>query len=290
MDSRTAAVGSVVRLWRYPVKSMQGEELNDSPVTERGILGDRAYAILDRATGHIASAKHPRKWQALLACRAAFVEPPRPGAPLPPVRITLPDGATIRSDQPDVDRILSDVLGRNVSLTAKAPAQPTREANRTPIDSPTSEEIIMQEAMALAAPAGTFFDYAALHLLTTTTIDRLRETYPQGSFELQRFRPNIVIAPRAAARGFVEQSWLGQTLNIGDIRLRLIDPCPRCVITTLAQGDLPRDPGILRSIGQQSAVASVTLAPGVLMSAVVGIYASVLREGMLRCGDTIELT
>ena len=96
-------VGSVPSLWRYPVKSMQGEEVNEAAIAERGLLGDRAYALLDRATGYIASAKHPRKWATLLACRAAFVEPPHPGAPLPPVSITLPDGTAISSADPEVD-------------------------------------------------------------------------------------------------------------------------------------------------------------------------------------------
>jgi hypothetical protein len=112
LNASDAAIGSVAALWRYPVKSMQGEELGDAPVTARGILGDRAYAVRDRATGHIASAKHPRKWGALFACQAAFVEPPRLGAPLPPVWITLPDGAVVHSAQPDVDRALARAIGR----------------------------------------------------------------------------------------------------------------------------------------------------------------------------------
>ena len=71
----------MVAVWRYPVKSMQGEEVNGALLTDRGVLGDRSYAILVRATGHVASAKHPRKWSKLFACRAAFVEPPQPGLP-----------------------------------------------------------------------------------------------------------------------------------------------------------------------------------------------------------------
>jgi uncharacterized protein len=286
----TALVGSIVALWRYPVKSMQGEELSGAPITERGILGDRAYTILDKATGHIASAKHPRKWGNLLACRATFVEPPRLGAPLPPVWIGLSDGTVIQSAQSDVDQILSHVLGRDVTLITAAPTAPTREANRTPIDSSEAEEIIRQEEIAIAAPAGTFFDYAPLHLLTTATIDRLRAAYPAGDFEPRRFRPNIVVAPSEDARGFVENAWLGQTLEIGPgIQLRMIDPCPRCVVTTLAQANMPRDPGILRTIGQLNAVTSVTLAPGVIMPAVVGVYASVHCGGMLRHGDAVRL-
>jgi uncharacterized protein len=287
---RADLIGTVVALWRYPVKSMQGEELNGAPLTERGLLGDRAYAIRDRATGHIASAKHPRKWSALFACRAAFVEPPRPDAPLPPIWITLPDGAVVHSGQADVDQILSRVLGRDVTLLTEAPERPTREANRTPVDQVAHSEIITQEDMALAAPSGTFFDYAALHILTTATVDRLRQLYPAGRFEARRFRPNMVIAPAGDARGFVENAWLGQTLAIGaDVRLRMIDPCPRCVVTTLAQGDLPRDPGILRTLGQHNAVASVTLAPGVVLSAVAGVYASVSQGGALRREDAVAL-
>ena len=290
MDMSIEPVGSVVALWRYPVKSMQGEELSGAPITARGILGDRAYALLDRATGHIASAKHPRKWSKLFACRAAFVEPPRPGAPLPPVWVTLPNGDVVHSSQADVDQALSCVLNRDVALVTEAPPAPTREADRAPIEGVATEETIMQEAMALASPAGTFFDYAVLHLLTTTAMDRLREAYPQGRFEPRRFRPNIVVAPREDERGFVENAWLGHILRMGaGVQLRMIDPCPRCVVTTLAQSDLPHDPGILRTIGQCNAVASMTFAPGVVFPAVMGVYASVLQEGTLRRGDAIWL-
>src|SRR2546430_7903341 len=96
-DTTRATVGSVVGLWRYPVKSMMGEELNAAEVTERGLLGDRAYGLVDSSNGKVASAKNPRKWPRLFDFRAAFVDPPRPGAAMPPVRITLPDGAIIGS-------------------------------------------------------------------------------------------------------------------------------------------------------------------------------------------------
>jgi hypothetical protein len=282
-------MGIVVALWRYPVKSMQGEELKGAVVGERGLLGDRAYAILERATGHIASAKHPRKWKELLACRAALVAPPRPGAPLPPVWITLPDGTVVRSDDTNIDQVLSRALGREVSLVTQAPPAPTREANRAPIDEIATRELIVEEALAPAAPEGTFFDYATLHILTTATLDRLRELYPAGRFEVRRFRPNIVIAPSGGQRDFPENAWLGHTLAIGGARLRAIDPAPRCVITTLPQGDLPHDPGILRALGQHTSAASATAAPGVVMPAVAGIYASVQRAGTIRRGAPVAL-
>ena len=108
--------GSVVTLWRYPVKSMRGEELNSSKVTGRGLLGDRQFAVVDRATGKIGGAKNPRKWGNFFDFRAAYVEPPKSGSRLPAVRVTLPDGTVVTSDQPDVTQILSSALGREVGF------------------------------------------------------------------------------------------------------------------------------------------------------------------------------
>jgi uncharacterized protein YcbX len=283
-------IGSVVSMWRYPVKSMQGEEVDEVVVTERGILGDRGYAVMERVTGYIASAKHPRKWSRLLECSAAFVESPGPEEPLPPVAITLPDGVVVRSDQPDADMILSRLLGRDVTLLAQAPAALRREADRSEPDRISPQEAIRVEEMALAAPAGTFFDYAALHLLTTATLNRLSDLHPSGQFVPARFRPNIVVTPTGEPRDFVENGWLGHKLTIGpEVRLHAIDPCPRCVITTLAQGDLPRDPVILRTLAQHNAVASATLAPGLVLPAVAGLYATVLRSGKICRGDAVGI-
>ena len=101
-QSAPVVVGSVVSLWRYPVKSMMGEELNAAEVTQRGLVGDRAYALVDRSDGKVASAKNPRKWPQLFDFRAAYLEPPRAGTAPPPVRITLPDGTIVNSEQPEV--------------------------------------------------------------------------------------------------------------------------------------------------------------------------------------------
>ncbi|WP_437805190.1 MOSC domain-containing protein [Sorangium sp. So ce1078] len=282
--------GTVVSMWRYPVKSMQGEEIDQAEITGRGVLGDRAYAVLDRQTGHIASAKHPGKWGALLACRAAFAGPPRPSAPLPPVWITLPDGAVVSSAQPDVDRALSRALGRDVALVSRAPEAATREADRSPVDGSAAPATIVEEPMALAAPAGTFFDVAAVHVLTTATLDRLRDLHPSGRVEAPRFRPNLVVATAPGERRFVENDWIGRALVIAaEVRLDVIDPCPRCVVPTLAQGDLPRDPGLLRALARHNAVASATVAPGVVFPAVAGVYATVRGEGAICRGAAVRL-
>jgi uncharacterized protein len=290
MAGNRRLAGSVQSLWRYPVKSMQGEALDTATLTERGLLGDRAYAVLDRETGHIASAKYPRKWSRLFACRAAFVEPPQRNAPLPPIWITLPDGSRISSAQPDVDRLLSEAVDRDVTLVTTLEHPPTREADRSPIDAAPAQRIIREEPIGIAAPAGTFFDYAPVHLLTSATLARLQALQPQSRFAVRRFRPNIVIATTDDATGFVENEWLGRLLSIGDeARLDLIDPAPRCVVTTLAQGELPHDPGILRTISQHSSAASVTLAPGVVFPAVAGVYGVVRRDGTIQVGNAMIL-
>ena len=85
-------VGSVADLWRFPVKSMRGERLEEAELTEGGLVGDRAYALIDSDTGKVVSAKSVRLFPDLLGCRAAFVGAPRSGHEPPPVRITLPDG------------------------------------------------------------------------------------------------------------------------------------------------------------------------------------------------------
>jgi uncharacterized protein YcbX len=264
--------GTVVSLWRYPVKSMQGEELNTSAVTERGLLGDRVFALVAAADGKVASAKNPRKWPHLFDCRAAFAQPLR-DASLPAVRITLPDGTTLSSDQPDRDQALSAALGRPVSLCGSAPAQPVLEEYWPDLDGLPYRDAVTDEVM----PQGTFFDLATVHLLSTATLDRLRELYPQGRFEVRRFRPNVVVACDSGESGFVEQGWLGRTLALGDeVRLQVTGPCGRCVMTTLAQADLPRDTGILRTAVQHA-------------RGQVGLYASVVRGGRLRRGDAVRL-
>ena len=101
-------------------------------------------------------------------------------------------------------------------------------------------------------PAGMFFDLATIHLLTTATLNRLRELYPQGRFEVRR-RPNIVVRPENDDAEFVESSWVGRELRIGDdVALEITDHCPRCVMTTLPQGDLPKDSGILRTAARHN--------------------------------------
>ena len=268
-----APSGSVVSLWRYPVKSMMGEELNASEVGERGLFGDRAYALIDSSDGKAATAKNPRKWPRLFEFRAAFIEPPRASSRVPPVRIALPDGTSVTSDQTDLNRILSEALNREVTLGAARSGAVNAEEYWPDMEGLDHRDTVTDFTL----PEGTFFDCAVVHLLTTATSDRLRELYPQGRFEVRRFRPNIVVQLASGEKSFAENSWIGHTLSIGeDVRLNVTGPCGRCVMTTLPQGDLPADPGILRTAAKHNRVN-------------VGVYAAVLRGGRIRRGDPVSL-
>jgi uncharacterized protein YcbX len=266
------ALGRVVALWRYPVKSMMGEELNAADLTEHGVRGDRVCALIDSETGKVASAKNPRRWPNLFGHRASFVEPPNRNNTHPPVRITLPDGSMLTSDEPDINRRLSAELGREVTLTTAAPNEPELEEYWPNIDGLAHNDLVTDEAMR----HGTFFDASVLHILTTATLDRLREFYPQGRFDPRRFRPNIIIDP-SPAEGFVEDEWIGMALRIGtDVSVQVTGGCSRCVMTTLPQADLPKDPGILRASAEHNDVH-------------VGVYAKVIQGGSVQRGDRVAL-
>jgi uncharacterized protein YcbX len=275
MTGTQGILGSIVSLWRYPIKSMLGEELNAADVTNGGLLADRAYALVDRSDGKVASAKNPRKWPQLFNFRAALADEPKTGMQPSPLRITLPDGTVIHSDQPDVNQILSNVLKRDVTLNSASHDPRTAIAEEY---WPDIEGLKHRDTVTdFGLPEGTFFDAAVVHLLTTSTLDRLHALYPQGRFEARRFRPNIVVATTDGESDFIEDAWIGKTLAIGDtVRLSITAPCFRCVMTTLAQGDLPKDAGILR-------------APAQYHKAAVGVYAAVLQGGKVRRGDPVRL-
>jgi MOSC domain-containing protein len=279
-NTQSAFSGVVEELWRYPVKSMQGEQLNQTEVTGRGLLGDRAYALRDKSDGKIATAKNPRKWPNLFDYSAVLLGGPAVGEELPAARITFPDGTTVGTDHAQTSRMLSVALKRDVTLEAIERSESPRASYKE-----TSEEYWLDmeglehrdTVTEFNLPEGTFFDTATVHILTRATLERLRELYPQGRFEVSRFRPNVFVRPTDGSEGFVENDWLGRIIAIGEhVRLKVNLNCARCVMTTLAQRDLPKDSGILRTAAQHNQVN-------------VGVYASVLEGGNIRIGDSIRL-
>src|SRR5918995_1836508 len=133
--STQSSYGLLTAIWRYPVKSMMGEELNAAEAAADGLLGDRAYALVDSSDGKVATAKNPRKWPTLFDFRATLADSPSTGRATPPVRITLPDGTIISSEQPEIHEILSTVLNRPVTLDATLSQELSKDAEKAGISS-----------------------------------------------------------------------------------------------------------------------------------------------------------
>jgi uncharacterized protein YcbX len=278
-----ASMLSLASLWRYPIKSMMGEELNSAIITDNGILGDRSYALLDLETDKIVSAKNPKKWPEIFSFHARYIEAPALEKELPPVWITLPDGRIIRTDQADAEQQLSIALKRAIGLRNKAAQHASLEQYWPEYEGESTE--ISDETISVAADDGSFFDYASLHILTTASLTKLQQIYPGGRFEARRFRPNLVIATPAEQIGFVENDWVGKTLTIDGVKLLVTDPCPRCVMPTLAQGDLAKDAKILRTISENT--VHVPFAGKALPS--IGVYAQVIQPGEIRRGSMVMI-
>jgi MOSC domain-containing protein YiiM len=212
--------------------------------------------------------------------------PPGHSAPVSQVRITLPDGTIMTSEQSDCHQVLSQALNLEVTLAVTESGQVAGVPAPVSANGTAQAEEYWPDIAGLgyrdtvtdfALPPGTFFDCATVHLLTTATLNRLRDFYPQGRFAVQRFRPNIVVDPVGSAPGFAENAWIGHTLAIGDeVRLHITGSCGRCVMTTLDQGELPKDSGILRTVVERN-------------QGHVGVYAVVVRGGMMRRSDRVRL-
>ena len=276
-------VGMVIRLRRYPVKSMLGQDVDASAVTHAGLAGDRRLAVVSRTTGKIASAKYPRLWRDLLALSAEALDDSRGE-----VRITLPGGKTVQSTDADADAILSEVLNEPVTLTATPP--PGATLDRAVPDAVLRDGIAAQVpadviAIGAGSPPGTFVDFAPLHLLTTSTLACIAELSPFGTSDFERYRPNIVI--RSTAPGFTENDWLDRDLRVGaELVLRVIARTPRCAVPTLAHGDLPRNTEALRVLARHNRITPMeSLDP----EPCAGVYAEVLMPGQVRTGDPVCL-
>ena len=281
----------VTGIWRYPVKSMLGEPLSECEIGPTGIAGDRAFAVIDADDGTVASAKNPRKWAALLGCRASLVD----GSV---AEITLPDGSTVRTGDTKVDDAVSAVCGRAVHVSSTPPGGGTFEEVWPDIEGLAPAELIATTNVGtsedgerisrlprgLMAP-GTLFDLSVLHVLTTATLAHLQELAPSATFDVRRYRPNLLLGTEGET-GFVENGWVGRTLQAGDAaQISVTIPTMRCVMTTLAQDDLPRDRETLRTIAASNRLEITNLGTW----ACAGVYADVAAPGTVRIGDAVSV-
>ena len=208
-------VGAIAHLWRFPVKSMQGERVVEASIGESGVLGDRAYALVETDTRKVVSAKSVNAYPDLLACRAQFIETPRAGDEVPPARITLPNGVAVTSDAANVNAVLSKFFGRAVTLERTAPVDFTIDEQRADLTTdavgpatPAQLGAALFAKLGIASPVtpGAFFDAFPLSLLTTSTLNALNALRPQSRFDERRFRMNLIVD--AHEPGFVENAWV----------------------------------------------------------------------------------
>jgi uncharacterized protein YcbX len=268
-------IGQVRVLRRFPVKSMQGEHVGAALVTPLGVLGDRAWALVDSETREVVTGKTPELGPRLLASRASFVTEPQPDAPLPAVVIELPDGRRVRTDEGDADAVLAASFGRPVRLVTAAPPDSALVANRT--------DFVAAAGLPDEVGPRSLLDALPVSVVTTATLDQLGAARPATSFDERRFRMNVVVA--TASSGFAENAWPGHVLALGDVvLLQVAMPTPRCVLTTMAVEELPRDPAVLRTVAQHN---SVPVAGRRLPC--VGAYCSVQNAGEIRIDDAVRL-
>jgi uncharacterized protein len=265
--------GRVAAINRYPVKSMQGEQLSEVLLDQLGIAGDRRLALRDLTTGKIVSAKIPKVGIPLLSCRAT----------------TDDDGSVVLSvdgqtfSPTDADAALSELLGRPVRVEAATGAEEVFESEWPEIDGLALSGVTTDLPIAMGTVKGTFTDLAALHVLTTSSVARLGALAPGSRITDDRFRPSLLI--ETTGDGFVENDWVDRAASLGSARLAFGSASPRCIMTTLPQGELDRDPAILRTIAEHNRKDF----GGFGEFACLGVYAEVTTPGLVRVGDDLIL-
>ena len=217
---------------------------------------------------------------------------------MPEVQITLPDGTSVRSDSGDVDGVLSAHFKRNVRLGRVAPddftidqyhpdvegANPGGKRDKV-VASPLGSALFAAIGEESPLQVGSFLDAFPVSVLTTSSLARINELEPQSQFDERRFRMNVIIETEQPE--FIENEWLGHDLALGDTaRLTVTWPAPRCVMTTLAQGNLPRDTDVLRALVRHNKQQVGDLGQYPCM----GVYALVAVSGSLRIGDPVAFT
>ena len=305
-------IGVVKQIYRYAVKSMAGERLDACTVGMFGIPGDRGWALRDETTGEITNGKN---FPVLMQCAARYREAPRADF-IPHVDMIFPDGAAVGSDASDVNKRLTELLGKPISLWPLRPAAdkehyrrksktarvfgklarfrafraalpaltsfgPAHEQLREGFSREPGEPLpdlstLPPELIEFTSPRGTYFDAFPIHVLTTASLEMMARLTPAANWDVRRFRPNFLIETNADIKGLVEADWDGRKLLVGGVELKCEIPTVRCGMTIQSQAGLEKDPSILRTIVRDA-------------NQNLGIYASVVTAGSVRLADPVVL-
>ena len=257
-----SAVGTVAELWRFPVKSFQGERVDEVELDDHGVQGDRDWALVDVASGRLLSAKrHARLFSAAAATRDGEVV------------ITLPEGPAFAATSPRASARLSAWLGWPVEL--RHVDDHVKLAYEMTFDPPNDDA----EYVTVPAPRGSFLDLAGVHLVSRASLAHAGATFPTLDWDVRRFRPNVVVDVEGAGpdgAAFVEDGWVGTEVGLGGARVRIDQPTVRCAMPLRAQPGLARQPRLYDAL---EAVHRNHL----------GVYATVAGGGVVSLGSAVTV-
>jgi hypothetical protein len=266
----------VESIWRFPLKSAQGESVHSAYFGKDGPDGDRSWACITAADGLVVSAKNPRRFGRILSVTATLA--PDGGQVLVgvPGREPLPAGSAA------ADEALSGFLGEQVRLSSEVPpdAKLHRLWSKVPgmIPEWATAEGGDDEVSAVggAVPGGRFVDFAAVHVVTASALAELTAEVP--ATDVRRLRPNLVL-------NLEREPGPDDRIQVGpQVTLRVMSPTARCVIPSAAQPGLEHSPDVLRAIARRR-VQVRDLGKG----ACFGTYAEVLTAGTVTVGDSVAI-
>ena len=276
------STASVASIYRYPVKSMMGETLSEADIGEAGIPSDRGWAVRDEKRGGIRGGKKIPQLMTLAAKSGT-------AAPL----ITAADGNSASASYERINDWLSGKLNHPVTLWPLLPAdQPDHYRRGAPDtedfeqelravfgrlpDEPLPDLAGFGELLEFESPPGTYFDAFPISIISQQSLNTMNQLEGESRFDVRRFRPNLLVDVPGSNHPFPEQAWVGKTLAIGNVTLKIDTTCPRCAMTTHGFDDLPQDPQIMRKLVANS-------------EGNLGIYASVVKVGKVATGDSVRV-
>ena len=276
------STASVATIYRYPVKSMMGETLSEADIGEAGIPGDRGWAVRDEKRGGIRGGKKIPQLMTLAAQSGT-------AAPL----ITAADGDSASASSERINDWLSGKLNHPVTLWPLLPADQLDHYRRGAPDTEDFEQELravfgrlpdeplpdlagFEELLEFESPPGTYFDAFPISIISQQSLNTMDQLEGESRFDVRRFRPNLLVDVPGSDLSFPEQAWVGKTLAIGSVTLKIDTTCPRCAMTTHGFDDLPQDPQIMRKMVANS-------------EGNLGIYASVVKVGKVATGDSLSV-
>ena len=276
------STASVATIYRYPVKSMMGETLSEADIGEAGIPGDRSWAVRDEKCGGIRGGKKIPQLMTLAAQSGT-------AAPL----ITAADGDSASASSERINDWLSGKLNHPVTLWPLLPADQLDHYRRGAPDTEDFEQELravfgrlpdeplpdlagFEELLEFESPPGTYFDAFPISIISQQSLNTMNQLEGESRFDVRRFRPNLLVDVPGSDHSFPEQAWVGKTLAIGSVTLKIDTTCPRCAMTTHGFDDLPQDPQIMRKMVANS-------------EGNLGIYASVVKVGKVATGDSVSV-